>query len=263
MDRKAVDVLLQQWRREESEPFEGWDFSHIAGRYVEEQPPWSYMEMAKKLMLQSTAVLDLGTGGGEKLLAMKDCFPRRVVATEGYPPNLTLARRRLLPHGVEVVEAEESLEGKLPFANGEFDLVIDRHSAYNASEVARVLKPRGVFLTEQVDGRSLMDLHREFGYEPQWTFFTLEYALELIKPTELVVIDAREWEGKTVFRDVGALVYFLKAIPWIVQGFTVETHFKQLMKLQERLEKEGQLTFAERLLLIKAEKFKCKHTFHN
>jgi len=254
MDRKATDILLRQWRREESEPFAGWDFSHIVGRYVEEQPPWSYVDKARELMLKSKAVLDIGTGGGERLLELEDCFPKRVAATEGYPPNLALARRRLSPHGVEVVEAEESLKAKLPFSNGEFDLVIDRHSAYNASEVARVLKPRGVFLTEQVDGTSLTDLHREFGCEPQWPFFTLDYALGLIKLAGLVVIDARECEGKTVFRDIGALVYFLKAVPWIVPDFTVEKHFKRLLKLQERIEKNGQLSFTERLLLIEAHK---------
>ena len=254
MDHKAADALLQQWKREESEPFAGWDFAHITGRCVEAQPPWSYMGMARELMLSSKAVLDIGTGGGERLLELKDCFPKRVAATEGYPPNYELARRRLSPHGVEVVEAEESLKAKLPFSDGEFDLVIDRHSAYNASEVARVLKHRGVFLTEQVDGTSLTDLHREFGCEPQWPFFNLDYALGLIKLAGLVVVDAREWEGKTVFRDVGALVYFLKAIPWIVPGFTVDTYFKQLLKLQEQIKKEGQLTFTERLLLVKARK---------
>jgi hypothetical protein len=84
MDRKETNALFQQWKKEESEPFIGWDFSHIAKRCVEEQPPWSYMELAKNLMLTSKAVLDLGTGGGERLLAMKDCFSKRVVATEGF-----------------------------------------------------------------------------------------------------------------------------------------------------------------------------------
>ncbi len=254
MDRTASDALFKQWKREESEPFEGWDFSHIAGRYVEEQPSWSYMNIARKLMLRSKIALDLGTGGGERLLEMKDCFPKRVAATEGYPLNFALARRRLSSHGVEVVEAEESLKATIPFADGEFDLVIDRHSAYNASEVARVLRHNGVFLTEQVDGTSLMDLHHEFGCEPQWPFFTLDYALELIKPTGLKVVDAREWKGETVFKDVGALVYFLKAIPWIVPGFMVETHFKQLLNLHERIQKEKQLAFTENLFLIRAKK---------
>jgi hypothetical protein len=49
-------------------------------------------------------------------------------------------------------------------------------------------------------------------------------------------------------------VYFLKAVPWIVPGFTVETHFKQLLRLQERIEREEELTFTQRLFMVKAEK---------
>jgi hypothetical protein len=186
---------------------------------------------------------------------MKDCFPKRVVATEGFPPNYVLAFRRLSPYGVEVVQTKSSsLKEKLPFADGEFDLVLNRHSAYNASEVARVLKSHGFFLTEQVDGRDLEDLCKVFNCKPQWSFFTLNFALNTIKSTELVMVDAQEWEGKTFFKDVGALVYFLKAIPWIVPGFTVKIHFENLLKLQERIEKEEKLTFTQRLFLIKAEK---------
>jgi len=32
-------VLVANWEREEREPFTGWDFSHLAGRWHEEQPP--------------------------------------------------------------------------------------------------------------------------------------------------------------------------------------------------------------------------------
>jgi len=37
--------------------------------------------------------------------------------------------------------------GRLPFRDGAFALVIDRHEAFNAREVARVLAPDGVFIT--------------------------------------------------------------------------------------------------------------------
>ena len=33
---------LVDWEREEREPFSGWDFSHLAGRWHEEHPPWLY-----------------------------------------------------------------------------------------------------------------------------------------------------------------------------------------------------------------------------
>jgi len=253
MDENA---LFHSWKLEESVHFSGWDFSYIADRCTVDSPPWSYEDMARKLMSTSRSALDLGTGGGEVLMAMKDVFPHRIAATEDYPPNIALARERLEPLGVEVVATDDSsLEQKLPFADGEFDLVIDRHTCFNIAEVARILMPGGIYLTEQVDGRDLVDLCQAFDCAPQWPFFTLNFMLDKIRSLSGLVIDiAREWEGKMTFKDVGAIVYYLKAIPWIVPGFSVETHLRYLIGLQERIDKEGRLMFSHRLLLVEVKK---------
>lgn len=157
-----------------------------------------------------------GNQGGEKLLEFKEVFPPRTVVTEGYPPNLRLARERLEPLGVEVVEANDSLQQVLPFEDNSFDLVIDRHTAFNIAEVERVLAPGGTFLTQQVDGRNLSDLSAAFGCEQPWTFFTLDFVLEKIKATNLIVEHTQEWTGRTIFKDIGAVVYSdsNKREPW-------------------------------------------------
>jgi SAM-dependent methyltransferase len=250
-----VSDAISSWKEEENVPFTGWDFTHIASRFVAEPPPWSYEDMARELMSSSLAALDLGTGGGEFLRALKGHFPKRIVATEDFPPNLTLARERLEPLGIEVVGTEpSSLKQKLPFTDGEFDLVIDRHTCFNASEVARILTPGGIFLTEQVDGRNLDDLLQAFESKPQWPFFTLDFALSLIKSAGLKIDIARDWTGKAVFRDVGAIVYYLKAVPWTVPDFTVKTHCKYLLKLQKQMSLEGEIAYTQKLHLIKAKK---------
>jgi SAM-dependent methyltransferase len=205
-------------------------------------------------MSKAETALDLGTGGGERLLGFMDIFPRRMVATEGYPPNVPLAKKRLEPLGVEVVASNDSLHQILPFPDAEFDLVIDRHTSFNINEVERVLRPGGSFLTQQVEGDSLHDLLEDFGSSPKWSFFTLDFVLEQIKSTQLVVELAQEWTGRMIFKDVGALVFYLKAIPWLVSGFSVEQHLPYLAKQQIRLEREGHLTFHQKLLILKARK---------
>jgi ubiquinone/menaquinone biosynthesis C-methylase UbiE len=210
--------------------------------------------MVRQQMTQAKAVLDLGTGGGEKLLEFKDVFPPKLAVTEGYIPNLELARRRLAPYRVQVRYSEAALAEILPFDDAEFDLVIDRHTGYNTREVERVLKPGGVFLTQQVHGKSLLDLFDAFDCQPHWPYFNLAFALERVTETGLVVEMAQEWSGKKIFKDVAALVYYLKAVPWVVDDFTVETHLPYLVRQQERLESEGQLVFLERLLVLQARK---------
>jgi hypothetical protein len=58
--------------------------------------------------------------------------------------------------------------------------------------------------------------------------------------------------GKLAFTDVGAIVYYLKAIPWSVPGFSVDTHLDHLLQLQQRLEQGEALAFEARLYLIEA-----------
>ncbi len=215
---------------------------------------WSYLDRAAELMGRASSVLDMDTGGGEKLLDLRDHWPAKVVATEGYPPNLKLATERLAPHGATVVRAAVSDTESMPFAAGDFDLVLNRHAAFNPSEVGRVISPGGVFLTQQVHGMWAWDLLDAFDAEPQWPDATAEKYARLLEAAGLTVVTLEGWEGHLVFSDVGAIVYYLKATPWEVPGFSVKTHLRHLLALQERVEAGGELAFHAAKYLIKATK---------
>jgi SAM-dependent methyltransferase len=246
--------LIEAWRQEEAQPFVGWDFSYLQGRMVEEGPPWSYTARAAELMQQARSLLDMGTGGGERLLALRDHWPAHVTVTEDYPPNATLAKQRLAPLGVRVVEASLSDAEMMPFAGHEFDLVLNRHSGLNATEVARVLSPGGTFLTQQIHGLWGWDLIAAFVASPQWPEEALEYAASRLQAAGLAIVAADEWSGTFAFTDVGAVVYYLKAVPWLVPGFSVETHLDHLLALQDRLERGFGLAFEARKYLVEARK---------
>lgn len=245
---------LAQWRREEVQPFSGWDFSYLDGRMIEEAPPWDYLARAAELMQQANSVVDLDTGGGERFLTLRPHWPARVVVTEEYPPNFALVTERLAPLGVQVLNVRITDDDPLPFASGEFDLVLNRHAAFNAAEVARVLAPGGVFLTQQVHGLWASDLHAAFDVTPQWPNATPEQYVPRLQAAGLTVTDVRNWQGALRFTDVGAIVYFLKATPWTVPGFSVDTHAGYLFALQARLDAGEALVFTARKYLIEAHK---------
>lgn len=251
MDREA---LIAAWEQEEISPFAGWDFSHLAERWTLEEPPWSYAERVRKLMHGARSLLDLGTGGGERLLELREDWPPQVAATEGYAPNLALATERLAPYGVVVRGADSDESTILPFDDGSFDLVISRHSAFNAAEVMRVLAPGGVFFTQQVHGRSGEDLQARFGALPEWPYATMEYFAGKLDATGLRLAEMEEWSGKMVFADVGAIVYYFKATPWIVPEFSVARFLDALLGLQAQLEEGRELAFGRRLYILTAQK---------
>jgi Uri superfamily endonuclease len=262
--QQAVDMPCQRWteaaaryaawQREETCPFTGWDFSHLAGRMIEEKPPWDYLAQAAELMRRSSSVLDLGTGGGERLLSLRDSWPAKVAVTEEYLPNFRLVGQRLGPLGVIVKHAPADAIHSLPFADGEFDLVLNRHSGFGGAEVARVLAPGGVFLTQQVHGQSGQDLQAAFGARPQWPWATPEYFGGSLRDAGLKIVACREWTGKELFTDVGAIVYYLKAVPWMAPGFSVKRHLLALVGLQGQLERGGPLSFGIGRYLIEAHK---------
>ena len=221
---------------------------------IEEQAPWSYTSRAAELMRQALSVIDMGTGGGERLLKLQNFWPGKVVATEDYPPNFKLATERLSPLGVRVVDVPLTDFDPMPFHNGEFDLVLNRHSGLNAREVARMLAPGGTFLTQQIHGLWAYDLIAVFDARPQWPDSTLEKYVPQLKAAGLTIVDTQEWSGRLSFTDVGAIVYYLKAVPWLVPGFSVETHSKYLFKLQDQLESGEGLSFSARKYLIEAYK---------
>jgi hypothetical protein len=246
--------LLETWKQEEQRPFIGWDFSHLDGRMLEEQPPWSYSLRAAELMRQSASVVDLDTGGGERFLKLYEYWPPKVVATEHYPPNFKLATERLLSFGVKVVDVKLSDFGRMPFDDAEFDLVVNRHAAFNPNEVARVLTLGGTFLTQQVHGLWAVDLLAAFDAQPQWPDATPEKYLPRLKAAGLEIIDHQDWSGELTFTDVATIVYYLKAVPWTVPGFSVASHQGYLLKLQNQLEDGEALTFVARKYLIEARK---------
>jgi SAM-dependent methyltransferase len=249
-DGAQFDCLLAEAT---SQKFSGWDFSFMDGRWRESPPTWDYRAMILDRFRRAESLLDMGTGGGE-FLASLPVLPAHTSATEGYPPNLPLARRLLEPLGVRV---EPPLRGGLlPFADAGFDLVIDRHEAYVPAEVRRVLRPGGRFLTQQVGGRDNVRLNQLLGAggARQYADWDLSHAVRELEDAGLRIADAREEFPETVFADVGAVVYYLKAVPWQIEGFSVDEYREPLLALHQTIQADGGLVVTSHRFLVEAER---------
>ncbi|MBH5335679.1 class I SAM-dependent methyltransferase [Streptomyces pactum] len=236
-------------------PVDGWDFSWLAGRATEQRPSWGYQRLMGERMARATAALDVQTGGGE-VLAGVPVLPPLVVATESWPPNLARAARLLGPRGVAVVADAD--EPPLPFADEAFDLVVSRHPVTVWwREIARVLRPGGTYLSQQVGPASVFELVEYFlGPQPDRVRRARhpDDARRAAEAAGLEVVDLRAESLRTEFFDIGAVVYFLRKVIWMVPGFTVEGYRDRLRELHDRIEREGPFTARTTRFLIEARK---------
>ncbi|PHD63038.1 SAM-dependent methyltransferase [Bacillus toyonensis] len=233
--------------------FSGWDFSFISetGRMKSEPLSWSYGSTAFQLIQHAKSMLDMGTGGGE-LLSMLQPFPPTIYATEGYAPNVPISRKKLEPLGVIVVEVKD--DDALPLQDAQFDLIVNQHESYAASEVNRILSPNGIFLTQQAGGLDCAELNKQFGtpLNSEFASWSLETACNELKENGFTILDAKEEFPLQRFYDIGAIVYYLKAIPWQIPDFTVERYYEELYRIHKIMLQKGYFDVKQHRFIIKA-----------
>ena len=156
-----------------------------------------------------------------------------------------MARARLEPLGVPVTQVRD--RAALPFEDGRFDTVIDRHEEFVVGEVYRVLRP-GV-ITQQVG-----EINDWIEGRPVFGSFTLALALAQLAEAGLEVADHREALLKTSFYDVGALVYYLRAVPWQIERFNIESYRERHAMVHNHIQNVGELSVTNHRMYIDAVK---------
>ncbi len=250
------DALLAWLLAEARHPFTGWDFSYLDGRMRDEPTAWDYPRVVRTALDGCAALLDMGTGGGEFLASFAP-LPALTAATEGYPPNLPVARARLTPLGVMVEPIAEDGHSPLPFADEAFDLVINRHEYYDPREVWRVLRPGGRFITQQVGGENDRDLNRLLESPNPgdgFAFWTLAHARAELAAADFAIATAAEAFPTRRFADVGAIVYYLGAVPWQIPDFDVARYLPRLREAQRQIERAGGILIRQHRFILVAEK---------
>lgn len=236
--------LKEYWKSEEQKArIIGWDFSYIEDRFESEENdlPWNYKDVINKYRNHSQDLLDIDTGGGEFLLSLGHPFDK-TWATEGYPPNVMLCREKLGRLGIGFCEVNNY--GNMPFPDGSFDIIIDRHGSYEPEELYRLLKPGGFFITQQVGEDNDRELVKLLLPEAEKMFkgHNLADCVEALKKAGFEILESGEAYRSIRFYDTGALVWFAGIIEWEFIGFSVDKCFEQLLEAEAEIRKNGSVS---------------------
>ena len=250
----TTEELKTIWQSEEDCAYiRGWDFSHIHGRYAEAEPPWDYEAIIRRYLTDETKLLDYDTGGGEFLLSLRHPY-ENTAATEGYPPNVALCKERLVPLGIDLRVCKDAAH--IPFPDEAFDLILNRHGDFFPPEIQRLLKPGGLFITQQVGSDNDRDLVERVlpGTAKPFPHENLREQKARFASLGFEILQAEEAFGPISFYDVGAFVWFARIIEWEFPGFSVDRCFDRLLQLQETVAREGRVTGTTHRYLIVARK---------
>jgi len=248
------EELIKQWKAEESHAFEGWDFSHIDGRWSEPTPSWDYKTVVKSYLKDTDVLLDMGTGGGEILLSLNHPH-KNTFATEAYVPNFELCKKVLSPLGITVAQTYD--DDKLPFENDSFDFIVNRHESFDLEEVGRTLRHKGYFITQQVGNKNtneFMEMLNDRDFVFDRTNHTIKNYVAALEKQGFQIIRTNEIEYPVKVYDVGALVFQAKVIVWEYPNFSVETNFDKLLDCHRIIEDKGFLEATGHRFLIVAQK---------
>lgn len=139
-----------------------WDFSMI--NYEEEVlSSWDLYEILKSITNENSKVLDLGTGGGEKVLKY---FPKvgEIIATDFSEEMINTANMNLKASGKNGITFRKMDNLNMDTEENYFDVVVARHTCIDAKGIYKTLKPGGILLVRGVDKDDSIELKNLFGY---------------------------------------------------------------------------------------------------
>lgn len=211
--------------------------------------------------------LDVATGGGHTALALAPLFAR-VVASDLTPRMLESAAEHARQVGAQNVEFHTADAESLPFPNDSFDLVSCRIAPHHfadvgrfVAEVARVLRPGGVFLLED-----------SVAPEDSAASDFLNRIEKLRDETHVRTLSESEWREQIqgAGLNLEQAARFLKPHPlraWLERARTSDAHRKELTRalgtaslttrdaLKIESDADGNvLSFSDEKLLMKARK---------
>lgn len=137
-----------------------WDFSQIKYK-TEKITNWDFYEKLKENINENSLCLDIGTGGGEKVLKF---YPNvgMIIATDFSKEMIKTANENAKKQNKQNVKFAYMDSLNMTFPNELFDLVSARHTVINAKQIYSVLKEGGSVIIEGIDKKDCYDLKELF-----------------------------------------------------------------------------------------------------
>lgn len=228
----------------------GWDFSSI--KCTVEGKAWDFYEEACKYIKKTDTLLDVGTGGGEKLLAIANSA-LFLVGIDLSTKRISDARHNLISSGINNARFFAMDSEKLQFPNDFFNVVTCRQAPFSAQEVARVLSDDGLFITQQVSEHDKLNMIETFGRGSSVNedgTLKNKYVNEL-REAGFEDVEAFDYDATEYYHTYEDLIFLLKHTP-IVPNFGQSDHDFVLLDqfIEQYQTSKGIMTNSKRFMIV-------------
>ena len=203
-----------------------WDFSMIKSE-EESLTNWDIYKVLNDCTNEDSVILDLGTGGGEKVL---NYFPnaRKIIGTDFSEEMIKTAKENLKKSGKQNIEFRVMDNLHMDMPDNYFDIVVARHTPTVPKQIYKTLKNNGKLIIEGVDKLDCWQLERLFNkgqaYDAKKPISQIDYENVLdagFKNVELIPIYIREY-----FKTKEDLIALLLKTP-ILDDFSLKEMTKE------------------------------------
>ena len=203
------------------EQIKNWDFS-LFDFQTEKLTNWNIYEILKKITNKNSKILDLGTGGGEKLLKY---FPKvkEILGTDFSSEMIKTANKNLEESKRKNIFFKVMNNLKMDTHNEYYDVVVARNTVIDSKQIYKTLNKNGCLLIHGVDKYDCWELKKIFGkgqgYFDERPISIIDYENVLdagFKDVELIPIHERQY-----LKTKSELLLFLLKVP-IIDDFCEE-----------------------------------------
>lgn len=228
MDVRAYSVEELQTIANEIGSRSGWDFSRM--HTEREAIPWDYPEVAARYLTPISTVLDVGTGGGERLLDLANRFAKGV-GIDPDPDMVRVAKANAARAAMTRLTFEQAgVNDLLSFPRETFDIVLTRHAPTSAPSLDRVTKPGGYFICQGVGSRNMENIRLAFGTGSATRNDEDQRALVSdLRASRWAIIAEGEYNVRYLVRDLPSLLFWFSAIAGaneVPSDFAIDRHFE-------------------------------------
>lgn len=229
----------------------GWDFSHL--KSTETGQSWDFYQEVLKKSKPNDLLLDIGTGGGERILKIAKHFGE-VYAIDHTPSMVSTANTNLHKTKLNNIKFLLMDSEKLDFPDNYFDIITNRHCDFNPTEVFRVLKKGGYFFTQQVSEGDQLNIKNAFGRGQSYGIKDGTLKNKYLKKLEVLgfkKIESFDYNSKVTYKNDKDYIFLLRYTPTISEFGRKKEDFEILKRfIDENKTKKGIETNSKRFIII-------------